>query len=407
MRELYLLSGPPCAGKSTWVKENNLTLYTLDIDIIRSMMVGPVYDRYGNLEVDMSENDKAWGYLFSMLENRMSRGETVLVDALNLSYKFYLQYIILAQRYFYKIYKINFFTVPFDELMKRNAERVYPKKLDEAVLFRIYNLFQYMQVVYNDLHKQLVEDFLNIEIITPDEAVRKLYKSSIVDLNNYDKVVVFGNIGFSYKELEDYFFKNPFNASTFYIFTGGYFGEDFDVSAVELLSTLYDKENVVLLEDNTIRYIKAFVLNFISKNPIDVNKFYIPKEWQSTNSKLEEMQSFASVVLSQLDSIDKNRLKQLCYSVLPFYNFIFHGKTYTVLYSFLSTIPNRFISCKECFYGTVNNFNQNVGQFFWDDNTKENEFSICCNGYGFTGSSLSRRSKNIYDANKLMIYSIG
>ena len=406
MRELYLLSGPPCAGKSTWIKENNLSLYALNIDIIRSMTVGPIVGRYGNLEVDMSENDKAWGYLFSMLENRMSRGETVLVDALNLSYKFFLQYIILAKRYFYKIYKIDFFTVSFDEIVKRNAERLYPQKLDEDTLFHIYSLFESMQDVYKDMREQLVEDFLKIETITPGEAVRKLYKDTIVDLNKYKQVVIFGNIGSFYKELTDYFSKNPFNDSTFYIFTCGYFDDNFDVSTIKFLSTLYDKENVVLLEDNSIEYIKAFALDFSFENQIQTNNFYLPKEWQSINNNLLEMQDFVKITLAELENFDKNKLIKLCYSVLPFYTFTFHGKTYTVSRSVLSSIPNRFISCKECFYGITTNFQQSVGQIFWDDNTKENEFAIYYNVDDFSEQYFGKRVKNIYNQNELIVHLI-
>ena len=406
MRELYLLSGPPCAGKSTWLKENNLSLYALNIDTIRSMTVGPIVGRYGNLEIDMSENDKAWGYLFSMLENRMSRGETVFVDALNLSYKYFLQYIILAKRYFYKIYKIDFFTVSFDEILKRNAKRLYPQKIDEDTLFRIYNLFESMQDVYSDMREQLIEDFLKIETITHDEAVRRLYKDTVVDLNKYEQVVIFGNIGSFYKELKDYFLKNPFNDSTFYIFTCGYVDTNFDVSAVEFLSTLYDKENVILLEDNTIEYIKAFVLDFLFENQIQTSNFHLPKEWQSINNNLLEMQDFAKIALAELGNLDKNKLIQLCYSVLPFYNFTFHGKIYTVSRSVLSSIPNRFISCKECFYGITTNFQQSVGQVFWDDNTKENEFAVYYNIDDFVEPYFGKRSKNIYSENELIVYSI-
>ena len=59
MRELYILSGPPCAGKSTWVKENKLELYTLGIDAVRVMLAGPIMGVNGELCANMKENKTA------------------------------------------------------------------------------------------------------------------------------------------------------------------------------------------------------------------------------------------------------------------------------------------------------------------------------------------------------------
>ena len=47
MRTLFLLRGAPGAGKSTWVKENQLEPYTLSADNIRQMTAGLVYDLSG------------------------------------------------------------------------------------------------------------------------------------------------------------------------------------------------------------------------------------------------------------------------------------------------------------------------------------------------------------------------
>ena len=411
MRELYILSGPPCAGKSTWIKENQLELYTLDIDVVRSMVTGPILNIEGHLESNMFMNDRAWGYLFFMLEDRMRRGETVLVDAVNLSPKFYLFYKILAKRYFYKIFKVDFFTVSFEEIVNRNAKRVYPRKLEDSVLYDIYSLFENMKIVSEDIKNNNANNFLNIETIRPKEAVNKLYKDTIVCLDNYKEIVIFGLIGDFYKDVEDYFIKNPFRDDTFYIFMGGYVSDKFNADAIKFLTTIYDKPNVILLEDTSFKYIMEFMLDFELENPNLLKRFNISEEWKSTlkrDSELGKAHEFIKLIFTELEDVNKVDLEKLCYCVLPFYNFSFHGNVYTISNGALSKVPDRFISCEQCVQGVMNRFYQNVAQLFWANNTKENEYSIFCNIRAFvnTKEDIENRFINLYNENGVSIHTI-
>ena len=42
MRTLLLLRGAPGSGKSTWIRENNLEQYTLEVDSFRQLISNPI-----------------------------------------------------------------------------------------------------------------------------------------------------------------------------------------------------------------------------------------------------------------------------------------------------------------------------------------------------------------------------
>ena len=81
MRTLFLLRGAPGAGKSTWIEENGLEPYALSADGIRQMTSGLVYNMEGEAIISQSYDGAVWKLLFKLLEDRMARGEFVIVDA--------------------------------------------------------------------------------------------------------------------------------------------------------------------------------------------------------------------------------------------------------------------------------------------------------------------------------------
>lgn len=85
MRRLFLLRGLPASGKSTFIRENGLEKLTLCADDIRLM-----YGSYSyNLDPEKSytssptikgnQDGRVWKLLFSLLEERMLKGETIFV----------------------------------------------------------------------------------------------------------------------------------------------------------------------------------------------------------------------------------------------------------------------------------------------------------------------------------------
>ena len=96
MRTIYILRGAPGSGKSTWIKENNLEQYTLSADNIRLMYQSPVLNTSGNFVITQQNDGQVWKFLFKMLEDRMSRGEFVVVDATHYKSELLNRYIVIV-----------------------------------------------------------------------------------------------------------------------------------------------------------------------------------------------------------------------------------------------------------------------------------------------------------------------
>ena len=83
MRTLLLMRGAPGVGKSTFIEKNNLKKYTLCADEIRLLIQTPVMQTNGSFAISQNNDNKVWSTLFSILEDRMQRGEFTVIDATN------------------------------------------------------------------------------------------------------------------------------------------------------------------------------------------------------------------------------------------------------------------------------------------------------------------------------------
>ena len=68
MRTLLLLRGAPGAGKSTWIKENNLENYVLETDKFRQLLANPVLQEDGTMVIPQNNDVLAAKMLGTALE---------------------------------------------------------------------------------------------------------------------------------------------------------------------------------------------------------------------------------------------------------------------------------------------------------------------------------------------------
>lgn len=81
MRTLLLLRGAMGSGKSTFIKENGLEPYTLEADRFRTLICNPQLNEEGNWHITQRNDTQAWNMLLSCLEERMQRGDFIVIDA--------------------------------------------------------------------------------------------------------------------------------------------------------------------------------------------------------------------------------------------------------------------------------------------------------------------------------------
>ena len=140
MRSLVILRGSPASGKSTWVKNMGLENYCLSADNIRLLVQSPIMTMKSNEKTISQNNDGyVWQLLFELLEERMKRGEFVIVDATHSRSSDFSRYNKLCERYRYRRYYVSFADVPIEECKERNAKREQYKRVPESVIEKMYS----------------------------------------------------------------------------------------------------------------------------------------------------------------------------------------------------------------------------------------------------------------------------
>lgn len=141
MRTLLILRGCMGSGKSTFIKENGLTDYTLSADDIRLMFHSPKMNEEGDMTISARSDKMVWDTLHTMLDNRMRNGDFTVIDATHKSSKAVSKYVELADKYRYNCYQHNV-EATLDECLKRNLLRDPVRRVPDIDIRRAYNMLQ-------------------------------------------------------------------------------------------------------------------------------------------------------------------------------------------------------------------------------------------------------------------------
>lgn len=272
MRYLFVLRGAPASGKSTWIKENELEPYTISTDSLRLMYQSPVTTVEGDRKISQNNDKEVWNLLMELLERRMENGELVVIDATHYKSSLINRYKDLVSKYRYRVYVVDFSNVSEEELKRRNATRGFRKVPDEVIEKMVVALAD-----TNEVKKQY-------KIVSPEEAIT-LINSPLepFDANEYEKVVIFGDIHGCYDPLKEYFDKNPFNENYNYIFCGDYLDRGTQNKEVlEFLISLKDKKNCVFLEGNHEKWLriysqKDYDMEYYENRPVEYKDPFVTK----------------------------------------------------------------------------------------------------------------------------------
>jgi 2',3'-cyclic-nucleotide 3'-phosphodiesterase len=147
---LVLLQGLPGAGKSTWIKENNLEEYTLSKDDIR-VMAGCVIN--GTISQNMNGTIKE--IIDTLLECRLKHQVFTVMDETNVSYFNVAHYKELARQYGFKVVVVRF-DISFEESLERQNGRGY-KAVPEKELIKLHKLLNNNRCRYIDYKDIVIE----------------------------------------------------------------------------------------------------------------------------------------------------------------------------------------------------------------------------------------------------------
>lgn len=374
MRTLLLLRGT--VDKSTWIRENNLSNYTLSFDNIRLLYQSPRLNSSGDYEISLKNDNIYWEKLLEILEYRMSYGEFTVIDANHSKISELYRYKDLSDKYGYKVFCIDFsddnknkhkisnnvmnIPAPYIQMIKPNElDKVwYKKENDYTDIYDNIYVIGDIHGCFNILIKALTR------LYHTDNVADIIYRASKDKINKY-KIL---------SELLD--------NNSLYIFCGDYIDRGIEnAEVINFLLEIYNRPNVVLIEGNHEIWLK---------------------KW--TNDKKCESKEFNLNTKKQLESnnrITKKKVQSLCNSLVQCAYFDYYSNTYIITHGGLSTIPENltFVSTEQmikgvgkrkeyidCYKTFEEKTKNNVYQIHGHRNTDSNIFSECKRSMNLEGA---------------------
>ena len=333
MRKLIILRGAQGSGKSTFVKKNDLERFTLSADTIRLMLNSPELTIEYTEMIPQFNNKKTWNILYSLLEERMKKGEFTIVDAVHSKKDDLSVYKKLAEKYRYRLYILDFTKISKEEVYDRNKNREIYKVVPECSIDRAYKNFA---------KEQIPGAF---KIVDPEDFDSILTREPM-NYDHYKNVHIIGDIHGCFTALKTYFDNNPYRVEDAYIFVGDYFDRGIEnYQTYEFLTKLMDNKNATFLvgnhEDKLYKYAcdDDFVLDYDIKNTIE--------EFESNSLSKSEVRGFIK------------KLSQIAYLK-------FRNKTYLVTHGgipYFPKLPIDYYSTNSFIYG-VDKYDVNIDQIY-------------------------------------------
>lgn len=262
MRTLLLLRGAPGAGKSTWIKENNLEQYTIEADKFRTLIANPVLTEDGTFAITQKNDKMAWDLLFKALESRMQRGDFTIVDATHSNENMFRKYKGLAETYRYKVYYKQI-DATLEELKERNETREEHKRVPFKAVERVHAL---ITNTTPQTFAQKIDDISEIINYWTEDLTGK-----------YKSVKIIGDIQGCYTVLNEAL--GELDPEIKYIFAGDILDRGIENKEVlDFMLSIYNKPNVVFIEGNHDEHLRNWALDSWPLSP--TGKPRVPREFK-------------------------------------------------------------------------------------------------------------------------------
>lgn len=331
MRKLVIMRGLPGSGKTTFIRNAKLEPWTLSLDDFRKKLMTCQRNFDGYLVAPMSAKEPVpYDIFYQVLEYRMQCGAFTVIDATNLRKSNINQYINMAKKYRYSVMVVDFtLSVSVEDASYRNAERNIYERVPQEVFDRFTSYL-------NDKKNKLPG---SIQVIEP--SIKKLneYVSfNPIDLSEYKKIYVLGDIHGCYSCLTDFFKKYPYADNNCYIFLGDYLERGIEnVETLKFIMDLSQRKNVICLFGNHERYLWA---------------------WANDNHVNHE-EKFARDVapLLEQEKISKKEVRKFLRKTIDCAYFTYHDKTYICTHAGIDFIPKVF-DMSEQFYCNIGKYSE-------------------------------------------------
>lgn len=233
MRTLLLLRGIQGIGKSTFIKENGLEPYTISADSVRLLFSSPIMNTRGEFEISQNYNNKVWKFIHDRVEERMERGEFIVIDATHTT-KMINKYRGLANKHKYCVF-VKEFDLDLERAIQQNANREEYKRVSNEIIERTY--------------KELSTNRLPCWVNKIDN-LDSIMNYTTVDLSKYRAIKFIGDIHGCYYPLSK-LFENGVEDDIAYVFLGDYIDRGLNnYEVMSFMMDIIDKPNVYCIEGN-------------------------------------------------------------------------------------------------------------------------------------------------------------
>lgn len=255
MRLLMLFRGAPGCGKSTFIKDMGWEPYVISPDNLRMMYDSLSMQPDGSVGISQKKDAKVWGFVYQLLEQRMSNGLFTVVDSTNSKTEEMSRLKNLASKYKYRVALIDMTSIPKETVIMRNMERQPSyKAVPLDVIDRQYARFQ---------TEKIPSGITVIPFTDPQETrykVREMMQVTPICLDQYRRIVHVGDIHGCATVLKEAI--PEIDPDTMYIFCGDYLDRGLENAEVaNMLLDWYELPNVMLLEGNHEKWLERYGTN--------------------------------------------------------------------------------------------------------------------------------------------------
>lgn len=317
MRKLILLRGIPASGKSTFIRENRLEQYTIDVDRIRLLFGNPKTNSLAEQFISQEHNKKVWGLVYEFLTERMEKGETTIIDATHCENKYIERYRQIACKYGYEIIVVDFKT-DILKAFENNKKRKKYQFIPEEVIINMELKLKEQPILKHTTY------------LTPEEFLDSIHIRPI-DVSSYDRVIHIGDIHGCYSVLEDLLKQTGYGVkNNLYIFCGDYLDRGIENNEViQFLLDNYESTNMIFLEGNHEAHLRRWVNDEVSCSNV-----------------------FENYTKYEIDSFDKKEVKKFIRILKTYFYYKFNGKEVFVSHGGISTMKDLyFMSATELIKG--------------------------------------------------------
>ena len=214
MRKLVVMRGPQGGGKSTLLRSLGLDGHVLSPDTLRRSLSGPVMAPGGEITTSQEHNRQVWSRTERLAEERMARGELLVIDATHRSRRDFRGYMRLAERYRYRVACMDFSSIPLELALARNRMRPDYEIVPEAAVRRTHRSCRDGEVP-EGVHRILW---------APDgshaAALQAWVAEPVLDADAYRMVCHIGDLQGCDLPLARFFDRHPFSEDVLYLFVG-------------------------------------------------------------------------------------------------------------------------------------------------------------------------------------------